>query len=248
MIVLAGRRVAQSQDEPLALGNVPRELAAGVHLAVKSTMRSRGMTDSAGRDANLACCGGKVLRRGGRLALDVLDAGLALRRRHRQHGDVLVEIVDCLRPGQHAVKGLRPLDDRLGPHDSLHGQFGRDPRAAAAAPAGVVVHVDFQAQAVRLLAGVLEQFPPQRPGEIRRPLRSALVHFHIQHAADADPLQRLQVGGDSLLREIAAQREPIDPGPRRLRRPSETLGQILLRPQPCLRTMRRPALPEGCVS
>ena len=59
---------------------------------------------------------------------------------------------------------------------------------------------------------MLEQFEPLRAGEGHRPDRRALIDFHNQHAADARPFHRLQVGGDALAGDVAVQPEPIDPG------------------------------------
>ena len=135
------------------------------------------------------------------------------RRRERQHRDVPIVIRHRLRLRQRGLEAPRAFDVGLGPDDLLHGQLGRDPRPAAAAPAGVVVHVHLQPQPVRLGADMLEQLAPQRPAEPRRAFRRALVHLHDQHAADAHALHRLQVGGDAVAGDVAVQREPIDPRP-----------------------------------
>ena len=56
-----------------------------------------------------------------------------------------------------------------------------------------------------------------------RPDGRALVHLHDQHAADADALHRLQVGGDPLAGDVAVEPEPVDPRPGRGRRLRESL-------------------------
>ena len=115
-----------------------------------------------------------------------------------QHGDVAIEILHGRRPRQRPSKCRGPSTSVSLDGDLLHRQFRRDPRPAAAAPAGVVVHVDFQPEPLRLAAGVLDERPPEGAGEGRRPLRRALVGLHVEHSADADPLHGFQVGGDAL--------------------------------------------------
>ena len=107
-----------------------------------------------------------------------------------------------------------PFRVGLGPDEFLHGQVGRDPRPAAATPARVVVHVDLEPEPIRLAADVFETLAPRRQAKARRPLRRALVHFHDEHAADADALHGFQVGGDAVAGDVAVEPEPIDPGPR----------------------------------
>jgi hypothetical protein len=60
----------------------------------------------------------------------------------------------------------------------------------------------------------------------------------VRPSLDADPLECLQVRGDSLLREIAAQRKPIDPGAGPIGAAGRNPGPNLPRHQPCLHTRR----------
>ena len=229
MVVLAGRGVAEAQDEPLARGHVPGELAVGVHLR-------RQVDDPVARDDRFGRhgrrsrprCGGKCCGHGRRLALDVLDADLALRRRawpaRRCRGR------NRARPAagparRRSASGPRPASRSRRPSAwRVPGVIHGPPLPHQ--PASLFMLIS-QAQPVGLAAGVLEQFAPQRAGEIGRSLGRALVDFHVQHAADADPRHRLEIGGDAFLREIAVEREPVDPGPGRRRRGSETRGQVV---------------------
>ena len=76
-------------------------------------------------------------------------------------------------------------------------------------------------------AGVLDEVAPQRAGETGRPRRGALIGFHVEHAADADPLHGLQVGGDAVAGEVAVERKPINPGPGRGGRLEEVRGPVV---------------------
>ena len=120
---------------------------------------------------------------------------------------------------------LRAGDIGLGPDDLLHGLLGLDPRAAAAVPAGVVVHVHFEAEPLRLGVDVPEQLAPALAHEIHRAHRRALVHLHDEHAADADAFHRFEVGRDAVAGDVAVQPEPVDPGTGVRRRPAKTLLQ-----------------------
>jgi len=43
-------------------------------------------------------------------------------------------------------------------------------------------------------------------------LLANIVNLHNQHSSDANPIHRLQVGGDTLPGDVAVQPEPIHPG------------------------------------
>ena len=64
--------------------------------------------------------------------------------------------------GQPVPSGVvsEPLKPGLAPGQLLHGLLGADPRAAAAAPARVVVHIDLQAEPLRLATEVFKQLHP----------------------------------------------------------------------------------------
>ena len=220
MVVLAGRRVAEPQDGPLALRARPtRACRRRPSCAVRSTMRSRGMTDSAGSDANLARCGGKVLRRGRRLALDVLDAGLALRRRQGQHGDVPVEIRGRPAAGQARRRNA------CGPSTTVSVQTTRCMDSSGVIHGPPLPHqpasLFMLTSRPRRLASLQTCWKSSRhcgPAKSAGPLRRALIDLHDQHAADAHALHRLQVGRDAFLGDVAVEPEPVDPRPGRGRR------------------------------
>ena len=56
---------------------------------------------------------------------------------------------------------------------------------------------------------------------MHRPEGRICVHLHDQHAADACPPHRFQVGGNSLAGDVAIDPEPVDPGSGRIRRREE---------------------------
>ena len=192
--------------------HVPGQAAGAVHLRgkVHDPAARDGLLPRNRRPIRPGCdvCGS--IRR---LAAQPLNARVTHRFGKGQHRDVPVVIRHHLRLRQRALEAERAFDVGFGRDDLLHGQVGRDPRAAAAAPAGVVVHVHLQAQPVRLGADVLEQAAPQRAAKRRVAFGRALVHLHDQHAADADALHRFEVRGDAVAGDVAVQPEPIDPRP-----------------------------------
>ena len=224
MVVLAGRRVPEAQHRPLAGWHIPHQPAILGHL--------RGeLLDAAARDRLLRRKRLRQLLRRHllpderRLRQDVLH-GVFRRGRERQDGYVLVIVRHLLRFRQHLLETARPFNVHVREHYLLHGERGRDPRPAAAAPPRVVVHVHFQTKPVGLRYHELEQLAPLRAGKPCRPFRRALVHFHNQHAANAHPPHRFQVGGNPFARDIPIEPKPINPRPGRLRRGNKTFGQI----------------------
>ena len=79
---------------------------------------------------------------------------------------------------------------------------------------------------MRFARDMLEQLPPPGLTERRHPFRSALVHFHDEHPADADALHRLQVRGDAIAGDVTVEPEPINPRPGGRGRVGEPLFQL----------------------
>ena len=155
----AGRGVADPQHGPLARRHVPSQ-AAVLELGGEID-DGIGLDDLVGRHFRILGRGRRlVLAIVARLAVDILDPGVAGRRGEGQHGDVAIVVGGPLRLGQSGVEMLAAFHAGFRPDDVLHRQLGRDPGPAAAAPSGVVGHVDFQAQPVGLAEHVLEEFPP----------------------------------------------------------------------------------------
>jgi hypothetical protein len=104
------------------------------------------------------------------------------------------------------------FDLRLAPVELLHGEFGRDVRAAAAV-AEINRHVELEAQTVAFLHRPLESLVPlraeRRHPPLGRPPRSA--HLHPQHAADAGALERLDIRRDPFFADVAVDPKPIHP-------------------------------------
>ena len=149
-----------------------------------------------------------------RLTPDVGDpVGIVGRCRKRDDIDVSVVSHHRLRLRERHIHGLPARNVGFRPNDLLHGQFRRNPRPAAAAPAGIVGHIDFKTQAVRLTADILEHIPPLRAAKIDISLRRSLVHFHNQHAADANTLHGLQIRLNPNFGDIAVKPEPVHPWP-----------------------------------
>ena len=159
------------------------------------------------------------------LGLNAFQTGIPRRGGKGQDGDVLVIMGGFLGFPQDRFKMARPFDVGLGPNDLLHRKFRRDPRTAAAAPASVIIHIDLQSQTMGFGADMLKQLAPDRRTERRLAFGRALVHFHDEHAADAGPLHRLEVGGDAVTGQIAIEPEPIHPRSRRSRWLQEALFQ-----------------------
>ena len=174
-----------------------------------------------------------------------LRIGVGRRRWKGQHRDVPIVVADGLRLRQRAVELARTLDRGFRPDDFLHGVFGLDPRSAAAVPAGVVVHIDFDPQPAGFGDHVLEQLAPLRTGERHRAQRNALVDLHNQHAADADAVHRFKIGGDAFAGDVAVQPEPIDPRLGRFGRGKELRGQAAGRILPRRDGRRDGAEPQG---
>ncbi len=227
MVVDGGRRVAKPQDEPAACGDLPIEPAAGGHLRSEfDDIRPRN--HRLGRQRReLGRLRRKVLWHVRGLALNRRQPHVLFRHRHRQHGDVAIIVAQRFRLLERVMEVRWALDDGLCPDDLLHRELRRDPRPAAAAPAGVVVHVDFQPQSLCLAASMPEKVPPEWSGKRGRAPRGALFRLHVKHPADSDPLHGFEIGGNTLLAQVAVQREPVDPRSRGGRWLGKAFGEIL---------------------
>ena len=129
---------------------------------------------------------------------------------------------------QNARKMGGPVHHQIRGDEHLHGKFRRDPRSAAAAPAGPIGHVDFEPQPVRLGDGKAKQLLPFGIHEIRGAGRrgEAFDHVHDDDAANARALHRFEVGGDAGLGDVAVVPKPINPRPGRGRRRGELCREI----------------------
>ena len=228
----SGARMADSQDRPLAGRHVPDQAPVRIHLrgerddvlraddglrcefALAALMPGHGVVDAAddirGRLAQSA-----VLERC--LRLDAGNPEIA-RCWKCLHSDVAIKTGDGRRLRQDAFKAVRSGDMGFAPCHFLHRLLGLDPRPAAAVPTGVVVHVDFEAQAFCLGVNVPERIAPRISHEIHRTDRRALIHLHDQCAAEPDPPHRFQIRCDAAVRDVAIEPEPINPWPRLVRR------------------------------
>ena len=146
------------------------------------------------------------------LCINVGNGRLHVRRGISKHGDVAVEIKFCGRLRQTGAETRRAGHAQFAGRDALHRIGHRVPRAAAARPAGAVLHTQLEAQPVRLRHGELEIFPPFGTHKRHGAGGNAAVHVHDGRAAQADLLHRFEVGGDADLGDVA-----IHPMPPRLR-------------------------------
>jgi hypothetical protein len=202
--------VAHPQDRPLARGHLPRKVIAGLKLrrqledalAGNDLVRRRRCVSLTHRDVPGHKSG---------LALDVLNPRVAIWRGKSEDRDILVVIGHGLGSLQGALETLRSHEVGFAPHDFLHRQLGRNPRSPAAAPAGVVVHVNFQPKPVCLAADVFKQLPPGRRPKSSRPFWCSLVHLHDQHATYPHAPHRFQVRRDAVAGDIPIQPKPVNP-------------------------------------
>ena len=159
MIVGAGRRVTQAEDRPLPRRHFPSQAARTVHLRgkVHDLIARDGLFTRQRRPVRP---GREVPWNKRRLASHRFHARFTRRFGKGQHRDIAIVVRHRLRLWERGLQVEWAFDVGFRGDDLLHGQLGRDPRAAAAAPAGVVVHVHLQAQPVRFAAHVLEQAAP----------------------------------------------------------------------------------------
>ncbi len=243
---------AKAQNRPLALRHVPGQpatrvqLRRQVHHAVRGHhgARREGWITSCGRQARFHVRRGRIRRSHIiRLLIDVADALVAVRCRKGQHHHVAIELVlrllqlgrQCavakerwapLRSWEEIIEVFRPGDIDRACHNVLHRLLRLHPRPAAPGPARPGIQSHLQSQSFGLSDRVLEQRAPLGTHKLHRPARDAHIHLHHDHPADASPLQCLEVRGDALAGQVAIHHEPINPGPRGLRRIAKALFQF----------------------
>src|ERR1019366_5227146 len=200
MVFHACAGVAEPQDGPLAGRHIPAESAIALHLRAKVNNSVAGH-HGFGRHRWVIHAQRDFLARIRRLAAELLDDVFIRRPGKGKQHDVAIETFVGFRLGENRVQALRTRDIDLAPDDMLHGKLRRDPRPPAAAPARVIIHIDFDAKTMRLLADMLEEGAPGRTAEARRAALRTLLGFHVKHSADADPFHRLEIGGDAIRSE-----------------------------------------------
>jgi len=150
----AGGSMAHAQDHPVPRRRLPRQIAFSIHL-LRDVDDGRAGDDAVRRSVGVGGGEAQVPPHHGGLACDILDPVLT-HGGHGEDGDVSVVPRNCGRLWHSHLDGRAAGYRRLCPHNALHGMLGPDPRTAAAAPARVVVHVDFEAEAMRLAHNVGE--------------------------------------------------------------------------------------------
>ena len=202
-------RVSETEEGPLTGGDIPNQMTGGVHpgaqvhnaTSLNSRRRREVLRHRRCGPTSLESC----------LAFEVGNPEIT-RRRNGLHRNVTIEAGDRVGLAQCAFETKRTSEVRFTPDDLLHALLGFDPGTAAAVPPGVIVEVHLQPEPARLGDDVPEEVTPASAHEIDRAHRGTLVHFHDQHAADADAFHGLEVLGDPVAADVAVEPEPIDPG------------------------------------
>ena len=228
MISCSGARVSIADDGPISLRHIPGQFAV--------LELGRQVDDFSGvdrlpgghwrRDSRIRQAF-PLLNIHRRFGCEIGNLEMACGSRKGLNHDVLIVTVDRFRLGQRRLEVGGTMCGRLRVDHFLHRQRRRNPRAAAAAPARAVVHVDRQSEPGRFLARKFKKVMPCRTSKCHRPFGRSLVDRHDQHAADPDPLHRLQIGRDAFPRDVVIHPKPIDPRPGAIGRGSKIVGQVV---------------------
>ena len=133
-----------------------------------------------------------------------------------QHGDVAVVISHGRRLRQDLQNLHGPANHRLGVDHFLGGILRLHP-GSSGVPAAAEVNGERDAHAVGLGHGEPEELAPGGTHEVRAlgSARSPFARVEEEGPGDALPFHRLEIAGDSVLRDAAVQPPPVDPRPGR---------------------------------
>ena len=209
MISHARGREAKAQDGPSALGGLPCQCAARLHLVREVhdvCLMHHGTVRHLAQRRHQMALEGVV---GQRLDIQASDALCHHRCGEGQHGDVLIASMIGLRFGHHQANGASALHLLLAPCHCLHSIFGLHPRSAARRPSRTIVERQLHAQPLGLAGCVLEQLEPLVAHVFHGSLREAHSTVEQRGLVNAHTMHGLQVGRDTFAGHVAVQ--PVPP-------------------------------------